>query len=340
MGNLGCCAVSFAKNHVVNADQTVILLWYKEQQTQHFIRQANFKTDAKDIGFLVPSPSRPQLEESGNAAFAQLEKITVPKPKPEFVFPLGCAASPAPLSNQYRVTVIEEKRIAGFDATVLTAENGDDLMDWLKKNGYSYSPAVAEWAKPYIGGDWHFTALKVAKNKDALPHDEVKATSLRISFRTDRPLFPYREPDSTNSSHELSAKSRLLRLYFIADTQYEGKINGETPWSGRAIWSGDITPHRNALLSALQLPQNTAPARWWLTKFEDNWPYEKAKGDLIFLPTAKKSTFDQSARTTIPAMDLAGLAMLGLLSWTIFPKLIKNRSRRNIMKSKDLSIQN
>lgn len=323
MNNIGCCAVSFAKNPVVNADQTVILLWDKEQQTQHFIRQANFKTNAQDIGFLVPSPSRPQLEESGNAAFAQLARITAPKPKPQIFIPFSCAASPAAISNEYRVTIIEEKRVAGFDATVLTAKNGDDLVQWLKDNGYSYSPAVADWAKPYLGGDWHFTALKIAKNKDAATPEELKATSLRISFRTDRPLFPYREPDSANSSNQLDAKNRLLRIYFIADTQYEGKINGETPWSGRAIWSGDITTHRNVLLTALQLPQNTGPAHWWLTKFEDAWPYEKAKGDLYFLPVSKKSTFGQSTINGTPSMDIAGIAILSACSWAFLAKFVK-----------------
>jgi hypothetical protein len=71
-----CCVVAARGNHVVNADQTVIMIWDEERQTQHFIRKADFKTDAVDVGFLVPSPSRPQLAESGNAAFAKLDDIT------------------------------------------------------------------------------------------------------------------------------------------------------------------------------------------------------------------------------------------------------------------------
>ena len=63
--------------------------------------------------------------------------------------------------------VVEQKRVAGYDATVLTAQSGDDLVEWLKDNGYPYSPAVAAWAKPYLGGDWHFTALKLVKGEQA-----------------------------------------------------------------------------------------------------------------------------------------------------------------------------
>ncbi len=323
MSQLGCCAVSGAENPVVNADQTVIMLWDKERQTQHFIRKADFKTDASDIGFLVPSPSRPELSESGNAAFTLLDRITMPPPQGGGGFPLGCAAQAPVDSLAYGVTVVEEKRVAGFDATVLTATSGEDLVQWLKKNGYAYSPAVAEWAKPYLGGTWHFTALKVAKDQAALQHT-VKAAALRISFRTHQALFPYREPESSAFSQQLGAKKRLLRIYFIAETQYEGKIDGTKRWSGKALWSGDITAHRNELLSALQLPSSTGPSRWWLTKIDDQWPYEKAAGDVYFSPAATEKSFNLSAASVNQTSDISGLALVALFSWS----LLRKRSQR------------
>ncbi len=325
MNPLGCCAVSRADNSVVNADQTVILLWDKDRQTQHFIRKADFKTDASDIGFLVPSPSRPQLAESGNAAFTLLDRITMPPPQRGGGFPLGCAAQAPTKSLAYGVRVVEEKRVAGFDATVLTAQTGEDLVQWLKKNGYAYSPAVAEWAKPYLGGSWHFTALKVAKNQSASAQNTVKAAALRMSFRTDQPLFPYREPESAASSQQLGAKNRLLRIYFIAETQYEGRINGNKRWSGKALWSGDITAHRTELLSALQLPTPTGPSRWWLTKIDDQWPYQQAAGDVYFSPASREKSFNISAASTGKTIELSGLALVALFSWTLLRKRHKCR---------------
>jgi hypothetical protein len=131
------------------------------------------------------------------------------------------------------VRVIEEKRVAGFDATVLTARSGADLMNWLKDHGYAYSPSVAEWAAPYLGGDWHFTALKIAKDAEGETHNVLKAGALRISFRTSRPLFPYREPDAGTSRSALAAPDRLLRIYFIAHARYRGEIEGGKAWSGK-----------------------------------------------------------------------------------------------------------
>src|SRR6185312_5209488 len=53
----GCCPAPPPGQHVVNADQTVILIWDAANQTQHFVRQASFKSQADNFGFLVPSPS-------------------------------------------------------------------------------------------------------------------------------------------------------------------------------------------------------------------------------------------------------------------------------------------
>lgn len=298
----------------MNADQSVIMIWDKEKQTQHFIRQANFKTDAKDVGFIVPSPSRPQLEESGNEAFDTLKQITAPYLSPGFSVPFGCSAAP-PAVQRNSVRVIEEKRVAGYDATVLTARSGNDLVAWLEQNGYPYSPALAEWAAPYLGGDWHFTVLKLAK--ESVSTQEIKASALRITFRTDRPLFPYREPESTTAKGKLDASSRLLRIYFIAEARYRGQIDGGKKWSGNAVWSNDITKHKSSLLKSLKLPDSTGPKTWWLTEFEDNWRYEKAAGDVYFSPDPKQTVLDTRSTGKAPSYDAAFLGAFLFLGMRI-----------------------
>src|SRR5579859_562173 len=76
-----CCPAPPSGKPVVNADQTVILLWDPETKTEHFIRRASFKGDADDFGFIVPTPSKPELSESGDAAFPMLQKLTEPEHK-------------------------------------------------------------------------------------------------------------------------------------------------------------------------------------------------------------------------------------------------------------------
>jgi hypothetical protein len=279
---------------VVNADQTVIMIWDAASKTQHFIRQASFKSEADDFGFLVPSPTQPELAESGNEAFPYLLKMTEPEKKkvqrPRGGMSCGCGitektAAPgvANLAEAQAVKVLEEKMVAGFQAVVLEATSANALIGWLKDHGYAYSPEVEAWAKPYVEAGWKITALKVAKENDGKEKKVVAASSLRMSFKTERPLFPYREPDSSSSATALDAKHRLLRIYFIAEARYQGELTKDVAWTGKVAWADRLNEeNRKKVLDMLKLPEATVPEVFWLTEFEDDWPYKVAPADVTF----------------------------------------------------------
>jgi Uncharacterized protein conserved in bacteria (DUF2330) len=291
-----CCPAPPSGKPVVNADQTVIMIWDPVTKTQHFIRQASFKSEADDFGFIIPTPSQPELEESGNEAFPLLAKITEPEiqkvPRPRGGSGCGCSSRSLPLPTaevaKNDVTVLAEKLVAGFHSVVLEAERADALVTWLKEHGYAFSPEIQEWAKPYIKAKWKFTALKVAKGKEQ-KSESVSASSLRLTFKTDQPLFPYREPDPKNNAAALNAHERLLRIYFLADGRYRGELTKESAWTGKAAWADKISAEqRSRLLAALKLPDSTGPKDMWLTEFEDNWPYRAAPGDVSFVLEEKQ----------------------------------------------------
>src|SRR5690606_33751571 len=73
-----CCPAPAQGQSVVNADQTVIMIWNPETKIQHFIRQASFASNGQDFGFIVPTPAEPDLQESGDAAFDLLKEYTKP----------------------------------------------------------------------------------------------------------------------------------------------------------------------------------------------------------------------------------------------------------------------
>jgi hypothetical protein len=206
----------------------------------------------------------------------------------------GCgAAAPkaAGRANVAEVRVLEEKMVAGFHAAVLEADSADALVTWLKEHGYAFSPEVQAWAKPYVDAKWKITALKVAKSKDEKEAKTVAAGALRMSFKTDRPLFPYREPDSKSPAEALGARQRLLRIYFLSDARYQGELTKETVWSGNTAWADKLSAEdRKKALELLKLPEDTGPAEWWLTEFEDHWPYQVAPGDVYFSHAADQGT--------------------------------------------------
>ncbi len=295
-----CCAVSRLESPVVNADQSVIIIWDAKNKIQHFIRRASFAGASDDFGFLVPSPTQPELSESGDAAFPYFQDLTKPevkyRPRP---LSFGCSATiqtpPALGQGSWSVNVLEQKTVAGFDAAVLEAGSAKALVQWLKGHGYAYSPEVEAWAKPYVEQGWKITALKVARDKGSL-NKTVLAAALRMSFKTDRPLFPYREPDYKGVNEKLGAKSRVLRIYFVGEARYRGELTKDQAWSGQAVWSGRLDANQRAkAIDLLKLPQATGPSQWWLTEFEDNWSYKGAPADVYFTRDDKQDSLRRPA---------------------------------------------
>src|SRR5947209_5509893 len=120
-----CSVASPANKPVEIADESAIIVWDSATGTEHFIRRATFKSAAQDFGFLVPTPTKPELAEADDVAFKELARITAPKvvtqPRPSSGgCSIGCseakrdfAASPG------NVQVLDEQRVAGYDAVVL-----------------------------------------------------------------------------------------------------------------------------------------------------------------------------------------------------------------------------
>ena len=330
-----CCPAPRSGQEVVNADQTVLMIWDAAAGTQHFVRQASFASRGDDFGFIVPSPSRPELAEADPAAFAQLAAVTAPevirRPAPRREgggCDLSCGSAPGSKSvtgaaAPDAVRVLDQKLVAGYQATVLEADSVAVLTDWLKANDFAFSSEVAAWAKPYVEQKWKFTALKVAPPAAGTATPAAVATvtakALRITFATKTPLFPYREPDPSAQAKSLAMRARLLRVYFVAEARYDGTLGSAGAWSGRTAWSGPLTPDGRAkLLATLKLPEATGPAAFHLTEFEDRWAYVAAPADVAFAPSADQGLvkrepiveYVQAARPPDAAGVLPGVAVL------------------------------
>lgn len=334
------------KMPVVNADQNVIIIWDAKNGVQHFIRRASFKSEANDFGFLVPSPTQPKVLESGDEAFPALYDVTKPevieKPAPRGGggCTIGCGAG-MPMAGRGAlpdVRVLDEgTNVAGFDYKVLQADTSDALAGWLKKNKYAYSPEVAAWAKPYIEKSWPITALKVTKQKDAQSKKDVSAKALRMSFKTDRPLFPYREPDYKGSTEAVGATSRLLRIYFLSDARYDGSM-GEQAWTGKPVWSGKVSEKdREKVLGHLKLTDTAkpeewwrsgGPKEWWLTEFEDPWPYKVAPADVYFSKSANQETLKREPVIRYVSAKVPNDVMMYALALAMFAPVLLRRARR------------
>lgn len=316
-----CGSIGRGNIPVAIADESAIIIWDAKTKTQHFIRRASFDTKAPDLGFLVPTPAQPQLEETDDAAFATLFDITKPKveKRPQPSGGCGCGKGPQrAVTGSAKVEVLEEKRVGPFDVAVLKASDPAVLEAWLKKNDYPFPKSLREWADPYTKQGWIITAFKLVQKNEA--GGRLATAGVRMSFGTDTPLFPYREPKEEKADDRKTPASRLLRVYFLADKRMAGKLEG-ADWPGRTVWAGEIEAEkRAAILKMVKLPADTGPETWWLTEFEDTSIVRPGDSELFFHVSEVQAPVERRPHVIVASnmcvMSLALTAcIVGLSFW-------------------------
>lgn len=313
---LSCCGFCFKASACASlgnepvriAREAAIIVWDEQNHRQHFIRRASFETKSQNVGFLVPTPSIPELAEADDNAFAQMGEIMKPEEitkvrriwewsifskrirdshNAESEAAVSGNAASGSLDDAPSVTMVFQQHVAGYDAVVLEARNAAGLNLWLKKHGYQSSPTLVKWLEPYVQKRWKITAFKIPKaNRNS---SEISSTAVRMSFDTPRPFFPYSEPQTPQSQ---TKAPRWLQIFLFAPKRMEGlKTESlKNTWSGgKTEWADKLSVAKQAdFAKQLALPEANFSAPQWLTVFDDYSSPRDAKDDLFFAPDYKQ----------------------------------------------------
>jgi hypothetical protein len=310
----GCATAHRPEDRVRIAEESAIIIWDSGSKMQHFIRRASFVTGTKDFGFLVPTPSQPSLGEARDAAFSYLEKVTAPAVEKvrqyELNPPFFLAGAKVAAPNA-SVAVLDRQRVAGYDAVVLEASSARALTDWLKKNGYTTRPDLEAWLKTYVEARWKITAFKIAKDAG---QEAVGTQAVRMSFTAERPFFPYSEPAEQRSSkgQKDPSESRLLRVFFLADQRYAGKLEDGGEWPGKTVWAAPLPATVTQELTEHVSP-TVVPEGIWLTTFEDSSSPRPGTADLYFSPALSQEKVHRPPVVYVEHYDLTGWVCLGVV---------------------------
>jgi hypothetical protein len=88
----------------------------------------------------------------------------------------------------------------------------------------------------------------------------------------------------------------------------------------------------HSALGLLKLPENTGPAEWWLTEFEDPWPYATAPSVLYFSPSADHGTLKRPPNIEYVSSGDAGEIVPCVMLLAVFaPRLL----RKGIIRRQD-----
>src|SRR5262249_48078280 len=153
-----CCYFAAKDKDILQPAQKVFITWDPVEKVESFTVQPKFEGNADDFGMVIPTPSKPKLDEMPRdffkelAVFSILTKREHPQSK---LLPLPPAAPGfgaggfAPQSKealadghgaarQSTVKVLEAGVVGNLDYKIIEAGRADDLYAWLKENRYSY----------------------------------------------------------------------------------------------------------------------------------------------------------------------------------------------------------
>lgn len=318
-----CAPAPPAGEEVAIADEEAVIVWDAATKTEHFIRRAQFGSTAKKFGFLVPTPSKPELGEIDSSIFGDLAWQL----RPEVVVdtsgftidaePLLWKACTLTLAKKggvampASVEVMQSVNVAGFDATTLRADAPDAIAAWLGEHGFANTPQLTEWLAWYVDHHWVITAFVVASTDAS--SSTVTTSAVRMTFATERPFYPYREPAPLpmTTTPRVSTASRLLRVFFLANDRFAATLGDTAPWSARVLHASPLT-----------LPESLVAlkAGRFATVFHDESNPRIASDELYFARSADQTPVRQTVTrhepTTIPiAPDV--LLLVGIVVWRL-----------------------
>lgn len=322
-----CAPAPHAGEVVRIAAEEALVVWDPARRVEHFVRAATFDTTAKDFGFLVPTPTVPTLAAEDPSLFRLLAQHSVPEVivrHPLVLSPtLGCAAfmllsrgarESAVLSSAAApVRVLAAQQVGGYDAVVLEADSAGALSRWLDEHRYATTPALTAWLAPYIERRWKITAFKIAAPDPDAP-EPPRTSPVRMSFATDAPFYPYREPEDQRAAGH---GRRSLQVHVLSTERLEGTIGPAGAWPGRVTYSG---PSDDLGTRATAWGLSAGVAR--LTTFEDASSPRPGTDEVFFRRAADQARFtpppvylDQPRELWIPLDWIAMAGVAGALLW-------------------------
>lgn len=298
---IACCAVSPDEEAASILSQQNVIIWDSKTKTEHFIRQASFATRAKDFGFIVPTPSVPQVTEANRQILYQLQQLD-PKIQMEQYentrrgYDSAAAAATAESKD---VEVLQVKDAGPYTITTLKASNAASLEAWFKQNKYTVPADIQEWLNAYLKKGWFFSAFKFKADRV----DSMEKLPC-LSFKTEKPFAPYRVPKSNRK------KTESLEIYFISDQPYGGFVSDKNQSVDQ--WSARVRDHfhwmsNEHLDKKVQIPKGSVA-----TFLRADFP-TAAPDDMVFKPI-DRDVFEKPGESN-PVIWIAPVALVGAAGW-------------------------
>ncbi len=271
--------------------ERVLLIHDPKTETEHFIREVAFRGGQDMFGFVVPTPTKPEVFKVKESPFPKLEAM-FPFQPPSRGGDEGSGNKGAPGggSRAPGVVILDIKRIGSFTAFVLKANDAGALDKWLKDNKLGSSPENDKWLAEYVKRGFYYVAFRYEPSKDKSADGSLRAETVRISFKTPVAYYPYREPQHDKATDG----ARAVAMWLVAPAPLVPVALAKE--SGKDVWVRPFAEGNRRInlpgsfiqdqLGADEKKLLDANTNYVVQPLEDQKVTRTGYGDTVFLPEA------------------------------------------------------
>lgn len=298
--------------------EQVLVIHDPATEQEHFIREVAFRDAKEPFGFVVPTPSRPTVAKVAHSPFERLASDYYPDPPGAPPVDLGLSGlsggGTGTGAGASQVTVLSQERVGSFTAFVLAASDGAALRSWLDRNQLATTPASDAWLAHYVALGFYFVALRYEAPDAKTIRERTRAETVRISFASPLPFYPYREPDHATAPGTAPRELAVWlvtpeRFVPVAAKKVGDAIDWRRPWIEGVrhdpVKVEELQRQLGAELGAL-LPASKDALT--VQTFQDQKRSRQGWGDVVLVP--------EKART----VDVTKLSHFGGLAASLDPK--------------------
>jgi hypothetical protein len=222
-----CCYFSAKDKDILQPAQKVFITWDPVEKVESFTVQPKFEGNALDFGMVIPTPSKPKLDEMPRDFFKELAVFSILKKREKPLSKLlpveldkrekaqgkddkngdsGGRVDP----RRLQIKILEAGVVGNLDYKIIEAGRADDLYAWLKENKYNFAGDEAT-LDFYVKKKWLFTVMKIdtmqmKRNPDGTFAGEVTPT--RFQFASEQLVYPLKIT-------QISVKDKTEALFYV-----------------------------------------------------------------------------------------------------------------------------
>lgn len=298
------------------AYEQVLIVHDAAKNREHFIREVAFRKADEPFGFVVPTPARPEVDKLAKSPFTALRTLFPFDPPGIGIGLLGKGGGGGTGSGFGRgagVQVLETTKVGSFTAFVLKADDDKALASWLREHELQTTPESEAWLAHYVQLGFFYVAMRYDPPKRKGSEDAtapLAAETIRISFDTPVPFYPYLEP-----TMERGNEPRVLDLWVVGTHAVTPvalrEADGKREWI-RPLRKGEVKNDARELITGIEPSIDAALPEGELIvqTFQDQKRSRAGIGDILFAPTTKRELSADDRAALVPMLAILDPALV------------------------------